>query len=457
MKQRQAIGTDFTQGAMMPVLLKFMFPFLLANLLNSIYNTVDTIIIGQFVGSAGTLAVSLGGRVLNLCTMISTAIAGGGQVLVSQLYGAKKRNEINSAVGTFFSITIISSFIIAVVSFFSAELILAWMNTPEEAFDAALQYFRITCIGMPLLFGYNAVSSVLRGMGDSRNPLLFIAIAAVINLIGDLVFIISFQMGAAGTAYATVIGQGVSLVFSLLLLYRRREQFGFDFKLRSFKINPGHTKIILKIGLPMALRSCCIQFTQMFLMRYVNLYSVAEATTYAIASKLIQLTNIFSMSIRQASGAIVGQNVGAGQLARVHSTVRCSLLLMTITAIILSVLSLLFPEAIFGCFTRDPAVIAYAVPFMRITCLLYFCSAVLGSYDSVVTGTGNSMLGFIGGLLDGVVFRLGLSFLFGWGLNMGVAGFFMGDVLARLAPIIIDMIYYHSGAWKRYRLIKDTD
>ena len=195
----------------------------------------------------------------------------------------------------------------------------------------------------------------------------------------------------------------------------------------------------------------------MFLMRYVNLYSVAEATTYAIASKLIQLTNIFSMSIRQASGTIVGQNVGAGQLGRVTSTVRCSLLLMSGTAIVLSTVSLLFPEAIFSCFTRDPAVIAYAVPFMRITCLLYFCSAVLGSYDSVVTGTGNSMLGFVGGLLDGVVFRLGLSFLFGWGLNMGVAGFFMGDVLARLAPIIIDMIYYHSGAWKRYRLLKPRD
>ena len=454
MRQNKTLGTDFTQGAMMPVLLKFMFPFLLANLLNSIYNTVDTIIIGQFVGSSGTLAVSLGGRVLNLCTMISTSIAGGGQVLVSQLYGARKRSEINSAVGTFFSITLISSFVIAIVAFFSSELILRWMNTPEEAFDAALQYFRITCIGMPLLFGYNAVSSVLRGMGDSRNPLLFIAIAAVINLVGDLIFIIYFEMGAAGTAYATVIGQGVSLVFSLLLLYLRRTQFGFDFKLHSFKIDPDHTKIILKIGLPMALRSCCIQFTQMFLMRYVNLYSVAEATTYAIASKLIQLTNIFSMSIRQASGAIVGQNVGAGQLNRVTSTVRCSLLLMTGTAIVLSVVSLLFPEAIFSCFTRDPEVIAYAIPFMRITCLLYFCSAVLGSYDSVVTGTGNSMLGFVGGLLDGVVFRLGLSFLFGWGLNMGVAGFFMGDVLARLAPIIIDMIYYHSGAWKRYRLLK---
>lgn len=453
MNQKERMGTDFTKGAMMPVLLKFMFPFLLANLLNSIYNTVDTIIIGQFAGSVGTLAVSLGGRMLNLCTMVSTAIAGGGQVLVSQLYGAKKRDEVNTAIGTFFSLTLIASIMIALFGFCCAKPILTWMNTPEEAFDSALGYFRITCVGLPLVFGYNAVSSVLRGMGDSKNPLLFIAIAAAINLIGDLVFVIHFQMGAAGTAYATIIGQGVSLLFSLLLLYRRREQFGFDFKRNSFRIKKGHTKIILKVGLPMVLRACCIQFTQMFLMRYVNLYGVTEATTYAIASKITQMTNIFSMSVRQAAGSIVGQNVGAGQPHRVNSTVRCSLLFSLCAATTLTAISLLFPEAIFSCFTRDPAVIAYAVPFMRITCLLYYCSAVLGSYDSVVTGTGNSMLGFIGGLLDGVVFRLGFSFLLAWGFGMGVAGFFMGDVLARLAPIIIDAAYYYSGAWTRYDLL----
>ncbi len=453
MKQKEIMGTDLTQGSMMPVLLKFMFPFLLANLLNSIYNTVDTIIIGQFVGSAGTLAVSLGGRMLNLCTMVSTALAGGGQILVSQLYGARKRNEVNSAIGTFFTLTLISSVIIALLGFVCARPILAWMNTPEAAFDAALMYFRVTCVGMPLLFGYNAVSSVLRGMGDSKNPLLFIAIAAVINLVGDLIFVIKCQMGAVGTAYATVIGQGMSLLFSLLLLYRRREQFGFDFKLRSFRIDRGHLRIILKIGLPMVLRSCCIQFTQMFLMRYVNLYGVTEATAYAIVTKLTQLMNIFSMAVRQASGTIVGQNVGAGQQERVVSTVHCSLLFTLGMATVFTAVSLLMPEMLFRCFTKDTAVLVYAVPFMQISALLYYCSAVLGSYDSVVTGTGNSMLGFVGGLLDGVVLRLGFSFLFAWGFDMGVAGFYLGDVLARLAPIIIDMVYYYSGAWRRYNLL----
>lgn len=453
MEQKEVMGTDLTRGSMMPVLLKFMFPFLLANLLNSIYNTVDTIIIGQFVGSAGTLAVSLGGRMMNMCTMVSTALAGGGQILISQLYGARKRSEVNSAIGTFFSLTAISSVIIALIGFACAKPILTWMNTPAEAFDAALAYFRITCIGMPFLFGYNAVSSVLRGMGDSKNPLLFIAIAAAINLFGDLLFVLVFQMGAAGTAYATVIGQGVSLIFSLALLYHRREQFGFDFKPRSFRMDSGHLKIILKIGLPMVLRSCCIQFTQMFLMRYVNLYGVTEATAYAIVNKITQLMSIFSMAIRQTSGTIVGQNVGAGQQNRVVSTVRCSLLLTLGMATVFAAISLLVPTALFRCFTKDSAVLAYAVPFMQISALLYYCSAVLGSYDSVVTGTGNSVLGFVGGLLDGVVLRLGFSFLFAWTFDMGVVGFYLGDVLARLAPIIIDMIYYHSGVWRRYNLL----
>lgn len=453
MRHERTIGTDFTDGKMMPLLLRFMLPFLMANLLNSIYNTVDTIIIGQFVGSAGTLAVSLGGKLLNLCTMVSTAIAGGGQVLISQLYGAKRRSEINSAIGTFFSIMLISSLGIAVIAFCFSGPILAWMNTPEEAFASAQAYFRITCIGLPLMFGYNAMSSVLRGMGDSKSPLLFIAIAAVINLIGDLIFVICFELGPTGTAYATVIGQGMSLLFSLRLLYRRKEQFGFDFQPESFKIDREKMGIILRIGLPMVLRSFCIQVTQMFMLKYVNLYGVAEATTYAIGTKITQLTNIFSMSVRQASGAVIGQNVGAKRHDRVKSTFHCSFVLTLGAATVLSVVSLLFPEAVFGCFTRDPAVIAYAEVFIRITCLLYVLSAILGPYDSVVTGTGNSMLGFVGGLLDGVVFRLGFSFLLAWGLGMGVAGFFLGDALARLAPIIIDMVYYHSGAWKHYNIL----
>lgn len=454
MDQNKQIGTDFTQGRMMPLVLRFMFPFLLANLLNSVYNTVDTVIIGQFVGSAGTLAVSMGGRVLNLCTMVSTSIAGGGQVLISQLYGAKRRDELNRAVGTLLSITLIASVVIALLGFVFSAPVLAWMNTPEEAFAGAQAYFRITCVGLPLMFGYNALSSVLRGMGDSKNPLLFIAVATVINLIGDLVFVVACGMGAAGTACATVIGQGASLVFSLVLLYRRRERFGFDFRLESLRIDKQNAVVILKVGMPMVLRSCCIQITQMYLLKYVNLYGVAEATAYAIATKITQLANVFSMSVRQAAGTIMGQNVGADQQQRVGSALWCSLSVTLGTAAVLAVLTLLFPEELFGLFTRDAEVIAYANSFAVVCSVLYVCTAVLGPYDSVVTGTGNAVLGFVGGFLDGVLFRLGLSFLFAWVFQMGVVGFFLGDALARLGPIIIGIIYYHSGAWKRYRLLK---
>ncbi len=454
MTQGKNLGTNFTDGRMMPLMLRFMLPFLLANLLNNVYNTVDTIIIGQFVGSAGTVAVSMGGRVLVLCTMVGTALAGGGQVLISQLYGAGRREELNSSIGTLLSIMLLSSVVMAVLGFCLARPVLEWMNTPVEAFDGAMDYFRITCVGLPLTFGYNAVSAVLRGMGDSKNPLLFIAIAAVINLVGDLIFVLAFGMGPAGTAYATVIGQGISLIFSLFLLYHRRAHFGFDFRRSSFRIDRGHGAVILKIGLPMALRSFFIQFTQMFLMQYINAYGLTEATIYSVASKVNQLANIFSMSVRQAAGTIMAQNVGAEKPQRVKSALYCSLTITLCAAALMATLTLLFPRQLFGLFSRDEAVLAYAASFALVCSLLYFFSAVLGPYDSVVTATGNSTLGFAGGVLDGVLFRLGFGFLFAWGLDLGVVGFFLGDAMARLGPILIGVIYYYSGAWKRYRILK---
>ena len=257
------MGTDFTRGEVMPLLFKFFLPFLLANLLNSIYNTVDTIIIGQFVGSSGIVAVTMGGKMLNLFTNIGLAFAGGGQVLISQLVGAGRRDELNATIGTLFSEMFGLSLLFALVTFLFSRRIITWLNTPPEAFESAVVYLRITCAGLPLIFGYNAVSSVLRGMGDSKSPLIFIAIAAFINLVGDLIFIVLFHMGAAGTAIATVLGQGLSLLFSLTVLYRRREHFGFDFRPASFRVDYPKLRVMLRLGYPVALRACCITITQL--------------------------------------------------------------------------------------------------------------------------------------------------------------------------------------------------
>ncbi|MDR1863324.1 MAG: MATE family efflux transporter, partial [Treponema sp.] len=237
------------------MLFKFIGPLLLARILNSLYNTIDMIIIGQYMGSSGTVAVSMGGKMLMFLTMISTGLAGGGQVLISQQLGARQNDQVKESVGTLFSLLGIISLSICLVCLFGSSRIIDWLNTPPESAAAALSYLRITCIGLPLMFGYNAVSAVLRGMGDSRRPLLFIAIAAVLNFILDIVFIVYFHLGVTGTALATVIGQGVSFIISIVFLYKKRSLFEFDFKLKSFVIDKGKAGIILRIGLPLAAQS----------------------------------------------------------------------------------------------------------------------------------------------------------------------------------------------------------
>lgn len=456
MSKTNSLGTDFTEGKVMPMLLKFFLPFLLANLLNNIYNTVDMVIIGQFVGSSGTVAVSQGGKMLSLFSLVGTAFAGGGQVLISQLIGARRRNELNSTIGTLFSELLILSVFFAGFTLVFSRQILTWLNTPEESFEAALAYLRITAIGLPLTYGYNAVSAMLRGMGDSKSPLIFVAIAAVLNLIGDLVFIIAFRLGAAGTAIATIMGQGVSLVFSLITLYRRREQFGFDFKLKSFAIDWGKLRIISRLGLPVALRTFCIIATQLVLLRFINEYGVNEAAAYSIGDKIVHLANIFTMAAKQASGAMVGQNIGADRPDRVKQIFRSSMIITITSATLLAIASLISPEFIFSLFTKDEGVLHYARSFMYISVLIYFLSAYMGPTESIITGTGHSLLSFIGGMLDGVVFRVCFSFLFAWGLDMGAAGFYLGDALARLGPILVGSIYYFSGAWQKRKKLTEA-
>ncbi len=446
-------GTDFTSGPIMPMLLKFFLPFLLANALNNLYNTVDTIIIGQFLGSYGIVAVSMGGKMLNLYTIISTSLAAAGQVLISQHIGAGERHELNPTIGNLFTELLGLSVVFAVLTFIFGENLLRLINTPEESLAPALSYLRITSIGLPLIFGYNAVSSVLRAMGDSKSPLLFIAIATVLNTVLDIVFIVAFNMGVAGTALATVLGQGISLLFSLSLLYHRREHFGFDFRLRSFKPIWRRLGLLLKLGLPLSMRGVFIIGTQFYMLSFINSYGVAAAAAYNVSDKIYHIANIFAISVREASGTIVAQNIGAERLDRVRETVRSVAIVSFSAAFVMALFSVLFPNFIFSLFTSDPEVLSQARVFMLICCIIYFLSAAIAPYEGVVSGTGNAKLGFIGGMLDGVVFRVGFCMLFGLVLGMGAKGFFLGDALARTGIVLVGAIYYHSGKWKSYRIL----
>jgi len=430
-------------------LFSFMLPFLLANILNSVYNLADSVIIGQFAGSAGIVAVSLGGKTLKLFTDLATAFSAGGQVLLAQVVGAKKREELSGTIGTMFSELLLLSLVFSVLTLVFSRKILIWMNTPEDIFADALAYMRITSLGLPLLFAYTVISAALRGMGDSRHPLVFIAVACVCNLVWDVVLVVFLRLGVRGTAIATVAAQGISVLFSVRVLYQRRDQFGFDFRPRSFRIRPDKLKTMLKIGWPLSLRSLLITLTQMVMLRYINLLGIAAAAAYNIGDRFYQLANVISNSVRHAAAAMMGQNIGADKPERVRSIFRCSMACTFGAAAVLVAVSLAFPEAIFRCFTADADTIAFARGILAITSLIYLLSALVSPYEAVITATGFTALSFCGGFLDSVVFRLGFSFLFVFGWNWGIYGYSMGNALARLGLLIPGAIYYHSGAWRR--------
>ncbi len=455
MASGKKIGTDFTTGSIRKHLLIFVTPFLLSSILNSLYNATDMVIIGQFIGNVGTVAVSQGGKMLNLFTLVCTSLAGSGQVLIGQLLGAKKEKELNETIGTMFSILIGIAVFLSVVCLALSTNIIGWLNTPEESAQAALSYLRITCIGLPLVFAYNAVSTVLRGMGESKLPFVFIAIAAVFNIIGDIIFIVVFDMGVVGTAIATVMGQGISFVVSAIYLYRRRQQFGFDFKLKSFIPKADKTRIILKVGLPMAARSFCIQFSQLILIAWINDLGLVQAAAWGVADKFISLTNIVSVAVKSAGGSIIAQNLGGDHIDRCKSLVRNSIGLCTLVAVVLSAASVIFPGPIFRLFTKDADVVSMAPQFMWICCIIFVLAAVGAGYNTVINGSGNATLGFWEGFLDGVVLRLGLGYLFGTVLGMQVVGFFLGNALARLSPLVIGGVYYYSGAWVRRKRLSE--
>jgi putative MATE family efflux protein len=451
------VGNDFTQGNIPQMLFKFVGPLLLANMLNNFYNTVDMVIIGLYVGSVGTVAVSLGGKMLLFLTAVSMGLSGGGQILIAQQAGAKRRDLIKSSIGTLFTLLAMASVVFSVVCLLLSRLIIEWLNTPSEAAGWALSYLRVTSVGLPLMFGYSAVSSVLRGMGDSKHPLLFIGIAAVLNLILDIVFVAGFNLGAMGAALATVIGQGVSFIFSIVLLYKKRDDFEFDFKLKSLAINKEAAKTILRIGLPMAAQSGMIQITQLFIMSFVNMFGLIQAAVYGIGDKITHLLMIVQQSMQQGASAMTGQNIGAGKYDRVKEIVWTMLKVNLLVSAIISVFSLIFPEAIFSMFTKDPLALNYSFSFMVITAICLFLSGIMSAFSGVTTGTGNAKLNFLAGFLDGVVFRIAFSFLFGFGMGMEVTGFFLGNTLARLGPVIVHCSNYFSGAWKkRKRLVADS-
>ena len=455
MERKQKIGLNMTEGSILKTLLVFAVPILLTNLIQQLYNTVDLIIIGKFVGNEGTVGVSTGGDLINFITMLSIGFSSAGQVYVSQQVGARDYDNLKKTIGTLLSVMMGASLVFAAVGAIVAEPFLRMMNCPEEAFSQAVDYMRITCIGAPFIYGYNAVCGILRGMGESKRPMIFVIIAAVSNIIMDLLFVVVFRMEAAGTALATVIAQFASFAAAFVFMYRKREHFDFDFKLSSFKVYKKPLLVLLRLGIPRALQSSLINVSLLFCSSRINAFGIIASATNSVGNKITRFANIITQSVDTGAATMIGQNLGARKNDRAKKTVHVALAIALGVAAVNSLAAIFAPRLIFSIFTNDPEVIEFGVTFMRISIITFILAAVMGPYQAMITGSGNASLGFLVGILDGVVLRIGLSLLFGELMGMGVVGYFYGNALPRLAPCIIGIIYFYTNAWEKRRLLTE--
>ena len=314
---RQDSRSDFTQGSILGKLVPFMLPILGALILQAAYGAVDLLVVGRFGTTSGLSSVSTGSQVLNLVTFVITQSAMGITVLIARYIGEKKQQQIGALIGGSIVVFAMISAVLFVVMICFSRPIAVLMQAPAEAVSLTSMYVKICGGGIFFIVAYNLLAAIFRGLGDSKSPLIFVAVACVVNIAGDLVLVAGFHLDAAGAAIATVLAQAVSVVLALLLLFKRK--LPFTIKKNDFKINE-HCKRALKTGLPLALQECLTQISFLALCAFVNKLGLEASSGYGVACKLVNFAMLIPSALMQSTASFISQNVGAGNEKRAKKT-----------------------------------------------------------------------------------------------------------------------------------------
>ena len=455
MQATKTLSKDFTQGNIAKQLLWFSLPFMASNALQVLYSTIDMIVVGAFVGTYGLSAVSQSSQIIMFATMLCLGFSNAGQVLLGQAYGANKKKEMNEIIGTLFVFICVLSIILSAIMLFGQTLILKLINMPAESFEMAREYLVICSIGFIFTAGYNLVSAILRGMGDSKRPFLFIGIASVANLVLDLLFTGLFGWGVAGAAWATIIGQAISFVFSVFYLIGKKEQFGFDFKKESFIPNKKYLKMITTIGTPMAIQSGFINVSMLFVNSMINEVGVVASATFGVGVRIDDIVNKICMGIQYAAVPIVSQNIGSKKDTRVKQTVYWAWIYSIILTIFFMVLYITMGKQLFMLFDDNPAVHEMSSEFIKAILWMFPAFALMRGSGALIQGMGHAKFGMILSILDGVILRIGLSWLLGIQFGLGFYGFVLGYGLAPYGYAIPSTIYFLSNKWRKRKTIAE--
>ena len=391
---------DMTKGSPVKLILLFSIPLLIGNIFQQFYSMVDTIIVGRFVGVDALAAVGSTGSMSFLVNGFATGLTSGFAVLVSQRFGAKDEKGLRKAVSSALVLTVISVIIITLISLISAKPLLRLMNTPENIMGDAYTYIKIIYGGVIATVAYNLIASILRALGDSKTPLYFLIIASVLNIILDLVFIINFNMGVAGAAYATIISQGVSAILCLIYTYKKFSVLRL--KREDFKVKRKYYNKHLKIGIPMALQFSITAIGIMIVQGALNIFGSDIIASYTAASKALQLVMQPAITFGVTMATYCGQNLGAREYIRIKEGVRACTKISIITSLIAGATLILLGKYFVMMFIENPTteILASAQEVLNYAAIFFIPLGLIFIYRNALQGIGDSFVPMMAGAYE---------------------------------------------------------
>jgi len=445
---------DFTQGPIAKGMVAFSLPFLLSNILQALYGAVDMLVVGNYsdpdpaVSATILSGVNIGSQITHMVAMMVSGLTVSGTVMVGQYIGAKKQKDASETVGTMFSLMALVGLALMAVMMVFADPILRLLDTPPEAFEHAKTYLMICLGGTLFIFGYNAVASIQRGLGDSVRPLVFVGIACAVNVALDLWLVKGLGMGAAGAAWATVIAQAVSLILSAL--YLGKNKFIFDFKWRSFRIQKEKMKLMVKLGIPSSVQSIIVNISFLVMTALVNRIGGAIASAaVGVVGKFNSFAILPAVAMSSSVSAFAAQNIGAGLYDRAKKCVGVGIgIAMAISAVVFVSVQL-FPGPIIGVFSPNEEVIKNGVEYMRSFSFDYLLVPVMFCLNGLIMGAGHTRFTLLSASLSSLLLRIPVAILLGSVLGWGLMGVGLAGPAATLASVALSGWFVLSGRWKK--------
>jgi len=445
-----------TEGKPWEKILIFTFPMLLGNIAQQLYNTVDSVVVGKYIGDNALAAVGSAGPIFNLLLVLFIGISVGAGIMVSQYFGAKKREELSVTIGNCITLTAIASVFIMVVATLAARPLLILLNTPESILDWCTSYLRILFIGIAGLAYYNILCGILRGLGDSISALLYLVVASILNIVLDLLFVAKLNMGVGGVALATAIAQGVSALLCVRKLMKMTDMF--DFGVQYFKLDKRISLNVVRLGLPSGITQAIMSMAMLLVQSLTNSFGEQLIAANVIIMRVDGFAMLPNMSFGTAMTTYAGQNVGAGKYDRVSKGAKQGTLMAVGISATITATILIFGRYLMGIFTDTTELVDLSMKMMRILAVGYIVMAITQSLSGVMRGAGDTITPMWISIVQTIVIRVPLAYALVYLTKSDIYPqgrqecIFLSLVISWVIGSILTSIFYAKGKWKKAAL-----